>query len=809
MDELLKKQYHIVFGSLFHDIGKFKQRAYGGKPHSQFPNNLDAMILPSTDSGYGYKHALWTFDFFENDTKNLQLPKALDWNIIRDIASKHHKPSTFEEEIVQKSDSIASSQSRIQKDDHFTSNDYLKKHLRSIFPQIYNFNDPPNKTVFGYNLLPLDTKNVFPVEIQKEDKLLDTEYKHLWDLFLQDFKKACLQWGKDSTIHHLLHTSAHIFKKYTWCISAATNDVQGDSSLYDHAITTAAIALTLLLYSNANGNKMPAEDEKAFILFAGDISGIQQFIFQRHHQVFKGSSKIIRGRSFFVSSIGLAYQYYLYHTLGIIPFTQLMSSSGKFYMLLPNIADVRSKLDDIKECIDRWLYKEYHGDFALVTDTSVCASMSELGSRETFSKLIGDINYNLSVEKYKKFGSILQSGECVIEVNYSEDEICPSCGKYTKEKRYNDDEGGRCNFCDTMFELGGKIVRKPLYIVFDQHRGDVDFFNGAISIKFANDVLSHQNAFAIYTLDSQKADTFAVWEFNNYVPISNFEIKTFEEIAKSSIVHYNEDDPDTKRGIPLLSFIKCDVDNLGFLFSYGIDELSVERYVTLSRMLQYFFNSVIYSILQNKFPNVYTVFSGGDDLFLVTPYRDTLPLIKEIYTQFKLFTCNNPDVHFSTGIFVCHDNFPMSKAAELAEQTLETAKGKDENKDKVTYFVPMQYSEFFSIAEAVHWFEQKFLDERSPVSQAFLYRLLRYTRMAQSPTFDKYLYLPHFKYDIARNIVKKDNGRIINADEVTWLEHFFEGNIVKKPKWVEAVLTTAIYSLRKYKQESNKEVHVV
>ncbi|MCX8124490.1 MAG: type III-A CRISPR-associated protein Cas10/Csm1 [Spirochaetes bacterium] len=809
MDELLKQQYHIAFGALFHDIGKFKQRAYGSKPHSQFPQAMDGFILPSTEGGYGYKHALWTFDFFESDTKNFQLPKALDWNVIRDIAAKHHNPSTIEEEFIHKADIIASSQTRIRQDDHFTSNDYLKKHLRSIFPHIYTFNEPKKDKIFAYNLSILDTQNAFPVSFDKEDSLLQDTYKILWDSFLQDFRKVCLQWGKDSTLHHLLQSAAHILKKYSWCISAATNDIMGDSSLFDHAITTAAIALSLSLYSHANGNKMPSEDEKVFLLFAGDISGIQQFIFQRHHQVFKGSAKIIRGRSFFVSSIGLAYQYLLYKKLGMVPFTQLMSSSGKFYMLLPNTNYVHTAIQELKEQVDSWLFKEYHGDFAIVTDSSICASMSDLGNKEIFARFIGDINYNLSVEKYKKFNSILQRGECIIDVNYSEDEVCPSCGKYTKEKRYSDNEGGRCNFCNTMFELGAKIVRQPLYIVFNTKSGDADFFNKAISIQFANDVLPYQDAIALYTLDPHKVDTCAVWEFNNYVPTVNHEIKTFEEIAQSSIVKYKEDETDSRRGVPLLSFIKCDVDNLGFIFSYGIDDLSVERYVTLSRMLNYYFNTIVNSILHNKFPNVYTVFSGGDDLFLVAPFRDTIPLIKEIYTQFKLFTCNNPDIHFSTGVFVCHDNFPMSKAAELADEALEKTKSKDEKKDKIHYFDTMAYGEFFDIEDAVKWFEHKLLDESSTITQSFLYRLLRYTRMAQSTTFDKYLYLPHFKYDIARNIVKKDKGKIINADEVTWLEHFFEGKVVKKTAWVEAVLATAIYLLRKNKQENNKEVQKV
>jgi len=792
----------MLLGALFHDIGKFKQRAYGGKPHSQFPQSMDSFILPSTQSGYGYMHALWTFDFFESDLKTLQLPNDLDWNSIRDLAAKHHKPSTFEEEILQKADRLSSSIDRTENDEHFTSGDYLKKHLRSIFTQI-SVDNEPTKDVYGYNIATLEIDNSFPLIIKQETESLEDNYNKLWNDFITLYKKMCLQWGKNNTIHHFVHSTAHLLKKFTWCIPAATNDKLCDSSLYDHSVSTASIALSLLQY--CKDKKMPSDNEKAFLLFAADISGIQQFIFQRHHQIFKGSSKIIRGRSFFVSSIGLAYQYLLYQKLGIIPFTQLLSSSGKFYLLLPNTQKVQETISEVVEQVDRWLFKEFHGDFAIVTDYSINASINDLSN--SFADLIGTINYNLSVSKFNKFRNILKQGECVIDVNYTEDEICPSCGKYTKEKQYKDEEGERCEFCNTMFEIGAKIVRNPLYIVIqNNNHGDVNFFSNNISITFANDALPYTDALALYTLDTIKADTCMAWEFNNYVPIANDEIKTFEDIAQSSIIHYKDDDPDTKRGVPLLSFIKLDVDNLGFIFSHGIHNLSIARYVTVSRMINYYFNSVVYSILHKKFPNVYTVLSGGDDLFLVAPFRDTIPLIKEIYNQFKNFTCTNADIHFSTGVFVCHDNYPMSKAAEMAQEELEKAKSSSEFKNKVAYFTVMDYDkQLFLITEHVKWFEQKILQKDSPVSQAFIYRLLMYTRQSHSNTFEKYLYIPKFKYDVARNIVKKENGKILNPEEITWIENFFENNVAKNSAWVEAVLITAIYSMRKY-QDKSKEV---
>lgn len=94
----MKEYYEIIIAALFHDIGKFKERAFGGQEHESFPKSMEGIILPHTSDGYySHRHALWTYDFFENDIKKWNFPKELDWNKIRDIASRHHNPENDDE----------------------------------------------------------------------------------------------------------------------------------------------------------------------------------------------------------------------------------------------------------------------------------------------------------------------------------------------------------------------------------------------------------------------------------------------------------------------------------------------------------------------------------------------------------------------------------------------------------------------------------------------------------------------------------------------------------------------------------------
>lgn len=59
---------------------------------------------------------------------------------------------------------------------------------------------------------------------------------------------------------------------------------------------------------------------------------------------------------------------------------------------------------------------------------------------------------------------------------------------------------------------------------------------------------------------------------------------------------------------------------------------------TLSRMLELFFNGYLHEIIAKKYKNVYCVFAGGDDLFLLGPWSEMPELAIEINTKFDEYT---------------------------------------------------------------------------------------------------------------------------------------------------------------------------
>ncbi len=791
--------YEIIIAALLHDIGKFKERAYGGKEHSSFPKDMEAIILPSKSGGwYSHKHALWTYDFFENDCKNISLPRELDWVKIKNLAAKHHNASTPDESIIDLADNISAASDRSDETD-YVKQGHLQRCLRSVFTRI-SLNNSID-TSYGYSLKPLEPANVFPFAIKDETASLQNQYKDLWDKFLIDFEKALKQYKQVWGLNQFVNIILYLLQKYCWCIPSATNDKYRDISLYDHAITTAAIALVLKILHDENYTP-----EKPFLFFAGDLSGIQQFIFQHQQQTFPGSSKIIRGRSLYISMISHAYCCALCEELGIPPFVQLMNAGGKFTLILPNMPRIKEAIQKFTQNADNWFFNNFHGDFTIVYDYSTEASENEM-QLHNFKDLIRTMNYKLTVAKSRKFYSILKSGKCIIDVDYGEEELCKSCGRYSPKKGL---EETRCHVCDEMFHIGEKMTKNSI-IAFHKGAGDIDYFDKKISMSIMDGSDLLKNVTAAYSLN-QEETAFPVLFCNNHVPQYNGKTLTFEEIAKEAIkenkTHENNDQKKIYIGSKFLAYIKLDVDNMGSIFSQGIQDLSVSRYVTLSRMFNIFFNLVLKDLIEKKFPYIYTVFSGGDDLFVIAPWNQVIDFLDNIEAKFKEFVCKHPDLHFSAGTYIQKPDYPMSKCAFVVEEKLKDAK--DAGRNKVHYFNVITYEDLRDIHKKAQWFIEQNNNADSKINHSFLYRMLNYARMAIKVYKNKFkpsedlIYIPYFKYDVSRNIIIKKDNEIVNKEELHFLEQCFEEYSRKQPHILETIITIALYETRE-REIHNKE----
>ena len=90
------------------------------------------------------------------------------------------------------------------------------------------------------------------------------------------------------------------------------------------------------------------------------------------------------------------------------------------------------------------------------------------------------------------------------------------------------------------------------------------------------------------------------------------------------------------------------------------------------------------SKLKNDYEEMYTVFSGGDDFFLIGPWNKTIKFVREVRKQFSSFCASNPDLTFSAGVILCKPHEPISFCANAVENTLRDSK-RQEGKDAIIY----------------------------------------------------------------------------------------------------------------------------
>lgn len=791
-------QYEVALAALLHDIGKFKQRAYGGD-ENQLGNeakNMDGNFLPFHDSRYSHRHALWTYDFFITDLKRI-IKKEEASNFISNLnyekigrwASRHHNPTASDkyENVIAKADKYSAAVDRNREQVEYETGAYLTIPLYSVFSSINRDNQDNNECYYSYELKELSKgKDCFP---NRETVDLSPEkYKELYTSFLSKLEKSILDITNWET---LIRKIKELLFEYTWCIPSATNTYHCDISLYDHSITTLAIAIALI--NNDEG------DENVRICAFGP-SGIQKFIFQSKNASFKSAAKIFRGRSFIVSILPTVFEKLVCDELGIIPFVDLMDAGGNITMILPssNSEEIGSKLEEIEKSIETFLLEKYHSTLSIVLDYSIVTRVEEF-SRGRFMDLYKEIGKKLSEKKNKKFSSALESYSVFIDYDVQSSKVCEACGKHSA------DEEGFCPLCMGQERIGGDIQsdkKKFLRVSSSDNRGYEILPNYYLYFTDDENFGGIENQY--WNLEKGEISSYPKWRLNNYTPSE----MDFKEIAKNAV-------GSDGYGKPFLSYIKIDVDSLERIIQSGInkEEYSVSRFATLSRSLHHFFNMYVYDKLKQEYPYTYTVLSGGDDLFVIMPWNRTLQFINELKNDFSSFVAQNKELHFSCGVVVAKDTEPFALVNERANIALDEEAKEMEGKNAISYFgvtfkldeLGKFISDYKCLKERIQREEDS---EKKPYSMSFIYRLYQHLETILSEETEankpfKYSAYSKIYYDIARNIDAPVGREDEYNEAIKFIIDRIGENDVDKLKLFRLMLIQAMYELRKTNIEEN------
>lgn len=665
---------------------------------------------------------------------------------------------------------------------------------------------PSNLDKYFYPLVPLElSEKIFPKE--KDINFLGNLEK-LWQKFLDEHKLL-----PTANLNVYLNSFVYLLHKYFWCLSAVSSNKQYlGFSLYEQCRISAA--LTACFYELEKAGESNKKED--LLIIEGDISGIQKFIYNpafNGQELQDGIARRLRGRSFYLNLLLKTLTDYLIGELKLYNFNALWATGGHFLIIAPNTQTAKKQLDDAREKIQKWMWKEFRGALGLIM-TDVAVASSEL---KDFSEVRSKIAAKGAKLKLQQFAIPLNFEDSAPDEAWQnpwvlkmQDNICRDTGRDMSEEEVEiskicqsswqeDKEISPRSRQSLQFDRIGQVLikakslqlrrvdewniadRKNLTIPKTAQEAKWSFSSRQWLIEFAD-----LNRCWLLTDETQpKADAELFLQIANhknskikFLSANQNIVQGFEFLADAvatkeednNLVDFHEL-AERADGAKFLGVLRMDVDNLGYLFAKGFPEKdkSIAKVANLSRMLDMFFTGYLNTLVAGK--NLYTTYAGGDDLFIVGAWNEVVELAETINVRFIEYCANNPNMHISGGVTLCKGKYPIGRAAEKAGELLDgKAKKVVQEKNGKKNFAnalgfmgqgilwedwkPLNKSENSSqkpsVVETV-----KLLNDDS-VSANFIYNLLALHRQHVKSSSDKIntdlILFPKFTYSLVRNI---------------------------------------------------------
>lgn len=634
----------LVVGALLHDIGKFEFRT------------ADRRTRHST---YG--------DFFVGEyLSRFRCMEPIREEVRRLVAHHHDREA---DPFLREADHLAAADRQVD-----GSPETLRSLVSVLTAVDIGKGDPP-QDAHRYAPRPVDFANPFPepipgvapAEWKPDREQARDEHDRAWQQFCAEVKAM-----PDGDLTSWIETFLAVARKHLSRVASAAYKSHPDISLYDHARSVAAIAVCL--------REAPQQAEP-FLLIQGDISGVQSFLYKlASRDEAKNTAKRLRGRSLFLVLLAETAARYYMRSLNLPPTNLLYCGGGHFSILAPHTDEVKAKLAEAEERVNRWLIEQHRGDLALVR----ASTPADRALMADFAGLMQRSGYALNRAKRQKFLAVLD--ESLFELpDYEETmDVCPVC-----QADFVKGSGDTCPACKRHVETGRRIVQAQYLVRLEG--GDLDPASDDFAALGAAYKLAANWTEVVQQVENTRAERVHVERLNDsgfltqegtalgnrcpglsfgFRPLGQYAPRDeqeegpldFEHLAKRNAANY-----------PLLGVVRLDVDALGAVFASGLGEKrSLSRTATLSRELETFFSGYVNTLAEEH--DMYITYAGGDDLFAVGSWINALEFSRALRRDFGCFSGGNPNLTFSGGLLFCKPDFPIGRAAEAAGELEERAK---------------------------------------------------------------------------------------------------------------------------------------
>lgn len=768
----------LWLAALFHDAGKVSQR-FGGE--------------------YRQKHAAMSQDFVRSLAGYLGEERT---QRVANLAGAHHTtPTDRLQKLLHVADKLASLE-RISETRPQMNSDQAA--LVSVATRA-EFRAQRSQEQY-HPLVPLDDdlRGLFP---SGSAQVGSGQYQSLWNGFVGEMQSLPPFRPID------LYTLLSLIRKYWAFVPSATPwestalRTVPDVSLYDHTKVVTAISACL---GKMDAQSLPdgrldslieqlrrfeetdvleqiKRTEERFpplaLFVRFDVGGIQSFIFRiaRPEADTSGVARRLRGRSFTVAMLTQALADWLVRLCDVTPANVLFCGGGVVDLLLPATEEARRQIEQAVDATNRYLL-EFSGGLLSLQTAGVQLWAHDFGN---FGDVYAGAASRLAEQKTRRAYRLMrEKPEEFFAPEQTVYHLCPSCGIIPVES------DALCQHCREHERIGSKLPHTDtLAFVW----GSMQTNNGAIAFPpmglqvllldankrrqllqnspAADTVLVRLNQPDEFLSPRGEADIGFRFQFvANRVPTRAGELIPFEPLAELS------------EGAERLGVLKMDVDYLGAVFGMGVEPPTISRLATLSSAFEAFFGGWLNRLcvqesgawaetLQNA-PRFdpqsgvfYTLYAGGDDVFVLGPWEATIRLAQAIERDFRRFVGNNPNLTLSGGLVCVKPKFPVPRFAELAEDALARAKG-------ARHADPLQRGDHLCLFDTVvSWREADELLEfgkdlydavqSRQIAKGFVYFLLRlHEQFFADPHQPDLRWIPRFHYQLARRVPSEVINRL-------------------------------------------------
>ncbi len=538
-----------------------------------------------------------------------------------------------------------------------------------------------------------------------------------------------------------LERMLYAFQRYAWCLPSPARAI----SLYDWARVDAACAAA------------QSVDPGPPYLLIGDLSGVQEFIYTL---TAKGATRQLRGRSFYLQLLTDAIAHALLSATGM-PLTNLLySGGGRFDLLLPHPA--QHQLDAFRTQIGSLLLRRHRGALYVALGGAVYPIHDDAPKLAAVQQ---EALHAVNREKQRRFAAL---GEDAL-ADYLFSPFQPPFDMAVMDA----DASVPADPLSQSLEELARELHNTIYLLVSPQPFNSSSGSPAtpsfiawkhvlkeygLELAFGTSPTpSHPRQLAMQDPPTPMTGTATVVTGMRYVAavapaMSADDVEMYRQLAQEGRVDQDISPfagnikpfgmlVEQSEGVKRLGVLRMDVDDLGSLFGKRLDRpdglAGLATTASLSAALSRFFEGHVAELCRQQNEQhgnlIYTIYSGGDDLFIVGAWHLLPDLAWQIRQDFVRFTTahsaftEKPPLTLSAGITLHPSKFPLYQAAEEAGEALDAAKGYTRQngckKDAFTFLGRTLGWEHYADVAATHATLNALMEGDVPVPRALLMTL--------------------------------------------------------------------------------------